>query len=261
MIDAQTRSGVVEEILRSISRSSVYLLTLRVSLLLILIHGPTTLTAKAAIHVLCLFMLALPRLATNRTLWWLIVAVVAVSNVLEWSAIDNHKFLILYWTLACALWLEPGLTASYLMHTARLLVALAFGFAAVWKLMSGQFVDGSFLYVTFLTDRRLQGLAGAFAGTSTNATNDAIAFAGALGLQEAEIPLSGPGSARSGALALSWATLLIETGIAALHIRPAPRLYLLRHLALMSFVMVTYFVLPVTGLRLIRSGGRFSYAA
>ena len=48
-------------------------------------------------------------------------------------------------------------------------------------------------------------------------------------------------------LAASWMTLLVEGAVGGLHAIRAPRLYMARHLALMTFILGTYLLLPVIG--------------
>ena len=46
---------------------------------------------------------------------------------------------------------------------------------------------------------------------------------------------------------LSWSGLLVEGGVGVAHTIPGHRAYLLRHYALMAFIAITYFLLPVAG--------------
>jgi hypothetical protein len=99
-------------------------------------------------------------------LWWLLVASLGADLWRQWHYADNHKYLIAYWILACTLSLLHGQPQVALQWTARVLVTLVFLFATLAKLAGGQYLDGSFLYVTFITDSRVQPVGALFAGAS-----------------------------------------------------------------------------------------------
>ena len=133
---------------------------------------------------------------------------------------------------------------------ARLLVAVAFSFAVVWKLLAGQYVDGTFFYVTFFTDGRLQNFAGLFGTGGADAvrqTGQAISQLAAYGVDGSTLPIVNDARLLSVAVAMSWAGLAVESAVATLHLLPGARWYWPRHVSLMAFIAFTYVLLPVVG--------------
>lgn len=222
---------------------------LRFTAVLLLLHGATSEYAQVPVRILCGLMLAFPPTVRVPLLWWLLVVVLAATNVAEWSAIDNHKFLITYWTLACALSFMDASPEDALRTTARLLVGLAFGFAAVWKVLGGGYLDGSFFDFTLFTDSRLTRVAASIAGlrySDVFAIGEAYRFMGSHASAGASIAIPDSAPLRLFAMTLSWTGLAIETAVGTVHLLGASgRLYAYRHSCLILFIASTYFLLPV----------------
>jgi hypothetical protein len=232
----------------ALKEESHHALTLRLTLLLVVLHGATTPVASVAVRTLGLLMLVLPSLATRATLWWwMIAAVIVAVNADQWEMIDNHQYLITYWIVACCL----TLSAPHLMPiNARLLVAVAFAFAVVWKVIAGEYGNGGFFFVTFLTDGRLQKVAGAVSNEGLEGIRQAgraITALSALGGDGSSLELVRDPRLVLGALGLSWAGLAVESAVAFFHLMPGLRWYRARHVSLMTFVAFTYLLLPVIG--------------
>ena len=139
------------------------ILTLRLTLLLLILHGSSTWTLDMPQRALCGLMLLSRGLLLDRWLWVILAALTMWINALHWAWIDNHKYLISYWCLACAFAVGSASRDRVLAVNGRWLVGLAFFFAVVWKLLGGEYLNGSFLHFTVLTDARLE-VAGAFVG-------------------------------------------------------------------------------------------------
>jgi len=73
-------------------------LTLRLTLFLLLIYGSSTWMTSVPLNILCGLGLISPSLVKSRWLWICICVTVIWGNALSWSWIDNHKYLITYWT-------------------------------------------------------------------------------------------------------------------------------------------------------------------
>src|SRR5262249_49403077 len=81
------------------------------------------------------------------------------SHALNWYIVYNHKYLITYWclALACSRWAtNPG---RVLAVNGRLLIGLCFLCATLWKVISPDFLDGSFFHFTLLDDARFRSVA------------------------------------------------------------------------------------------------------
>jgi len=225
-------------------------LVLKFTLALLVLYGADGGAVQIVILVLAGGMLVLPGLLMHSHLWWVLLAGLAAHNLQRWYAIDNHKYLIMYWTLACALWIHGGRQREGMARTAQALVALVFAFAVFWKVYAGQYLDGSFMRWTLLTEPRLEGLATYLLNTGTTdlgTTREAIRMAGVLGHTGLSIPLETSPSLVRVAFGLSWMVRIVESLVAIAHFIPGPKAYRLRHACLMAFILLTYFLLPVRG--------------
>lgn len=228
-------------------------LVLRLTLFLLLLYASTSPFLDVPLRLICGAMLVFSPLLPSRSLWWALAVILTVGNAFFWYQIDNHKYLITYWTFACAIALSLSDSAAgerYLRATARIIVGLVFFFATFWKIVGGEYGDGSFFYFTFLTDPRVSYEAMAVGGLTSDSLlliRQAIGFLGASGAVHAQVPIRGSSELHALALVVSWMTLVGEGAVAATHLAAWRRLYVIRHTLLMVFVAVTYFVLPVIG--------------
>jgi hypothetical protein len=129
-------------------------------------------------------------------------------------------------------------------------VAVVFVCATIWKLAAGQYLDGSFLYWTFLTDDRLQRLAATFAGvplTDVAAAADGFRVFAALGSAGDALAVPAWHRLDVTAATLSWFALLTEGAVGVLHLTGTRRLYLARHVSVIAFIIATYSLVPVAG--------------
>lgn len=226
-------------------------LVLRMTLVLLLLHGAQSWHLTVSLRVICAITILSPAL-TGSALVWLVLSLAMVwSNAVDWLLIDNHKYLITYWCLVCSLALASGQAQRVLKHNARLLIGLCFGLAVVWKALTADFADGSFLYMTFLTDSRVFSVS---------------ELIGSLGMDElvqnrmllrsmTGAPVDGMSVALNGDPGL-WTvtrgmalwTFAIEGAVAAAFLWwRRGRLDRWRNTLLIVFVLTTYFVLPVSG--------------
>lgn len=230
----------------------IYGLTLRCSALLLLLHSASTPFLTVPVTLACGLMLLFPRLVYSSLPWWLVALALLVGNAVDWYSIDNHKYLITYWALAIAISLHfpEARRRRYLATTARIAIGLVFLFAVLWKLWAGEYLDGSFLYVTFLVDSRLEVPASLVSRVPIQdlmIAREAIATLGSRGISGAEVPLVEAFRLYKLTLVMSWLTVVGEACIAVLFLSGARRLYHARHYLLMTFILMTYFLLPVIG--------------
>ncbi len=222
-------------------------LLLRLTLLTLLLHGSTTAWLEVPFQIFCGLMLLSRNAIRDPVLWMLVTALCWWVNARDWLWIDNHKYLMTYWTLVCTLaTLSGDRIASVMAWNARVLVGLTFLCATVWKLAAGQYFDGSFMHYTLLTDGRFEFFAHVIGGVAKPELNQAplieegVALLAGTGA-EAAIYTSPRLEALS--LALSWFTLAIEAAIALaffMHSR-------WRDALLLTFIVATYFFVPVLG--------------
>jgi hypothetical protein len=226
-------------------------LTLRLTLLLLILWGTMRGWAQIPLQLICGLMLVSPSLHRNRWLWTLVVLLVAIPNAQDWFIIDNHKFLITYWALACLLSLftrEPG---RLLEHNARLLLGLTFALAVLWKFLGGEFLNGDFLTFTMLSERRVAATAAPALGLAPAdlAYNmRALAYLKLYPEPGAGFTLSAPAYVHTIGLVWSYATILVEGAVAAAFLLHRPQwVERNRHDVLLAFCLLTYWLLPVPG--------------
>ncbi|MCH2119397.1 MAG: hypothetical protein MK161_17075, partial [Pirellulales bacterium] len=121
--------------------------------------GGTTDFFSILIEILCIVLLLSRILLVSGWMWLFLSMSMAVVLVGNWEVMDNHKYLIAYWTLSCfiATWIDRP--DEHLSRNARLLIGISFCAAVLWKFLPGEFLDGSFFHALILTDFRFQSLA------------------------------------------------------------------------------------------------------
>ncbi|BAU63526.1 hypothetical protein STA3757_08910 [Stanieria sp. NIES-3757] len=228
-----------------------HLLVLRFTALFLLLYGSSTVFLDIPLCILCGLMLLSPTLLTSQVMWVLICGMVWWVNATDWLWIDNHKILITYWCLVCALAVSAKDTDGVLAWNGRILIGLTFLFATTWKILAGEYWDGGFLHYTFLTDDRVAAVATAIGGLSPDALPQNRLLEGLLKqFPEAigSVTLSTSSRLQTFTLAASYWTLWIEGCIAvAFLVKPLHLFSRFRDWFLILFIATTYFLLPVLG--------------
>ena len=186
----------------------------------------------------------------KRQLFWIVVAILIPLKTLNtWSTQDNHKYLFNYWCIALAIAMGHKNPIKMLALNARIFIGAAFAFAVIWKgFLSPDFKNGDYFHFIYLTDRRFQYFLQFFCqmpaeaidsnyGLLTNFTNSPTFQA----------QLQGPAHLHFIAQMTAWWTLLIESAVAISFLLP-PKKWLgpYRDWLLMTFAIVTYFVVTVS---------------
>ncbi|ELR99476.1 hypothetical protein [Gloeocapsa sp. PCC 73106] len=224
-------------------------LVLRFTALLLLLYGSSTVVLDVPLSILSGLMLLSPVFLTSQVLWVIICALLWWINATDWLWIDNHKILITYWGLVCALAVSAKDADEVLAWNGRLLIGLTFLFATIWKVLAGEYWDGSFLHYTFMLDPRVESVAMFIGGLSreTLVQNRLLE----VSLQEfpkkiGQITLFTSTRLQWFALAASYWTLLIEASVAIAFLLPS-FFSRYRDWLLIVFIATTYFLLPVLG--------------
>ena len=99
--------------------------------------------------------LLIPGLWRSPSLWVALALLTGIRFYIDWPSADNHAYLLSYWCLAFAVsaWLW---NREVLFSNARYLVALTFGFAALQKWISPDYLNGVFFLITFFLDERFE---------------------------------------------------------------------------------------------------------
>lgn len=228
-----------------------HLLALRMTLLLLMLYGSTSWVLDVPLRILCGILLICTPLLTSRLLWIVIAASVVWVNAGDWYSIDNHKYLITYWSLVAVLAVGSSDPDRVCATNARILLGLCFLFAVIWKFLAGQYLDGSFLQYTLLKDSRIEAMAMGLGGTTRDGLIENRALIQTLRAYPSDglsIALNAAPGVRILALVLSYWTLLIEGAVAVAFLTPSRfRWVRWRDMLLITFIATTYFILPVTG--------------
>lgn len=242
---------IIRDLFRELLDQPVDELVFRLTLLTLILHGSSSAWLDVPLKILCGYMLISRVHFNHRELWILVCALVWWVNATDWLWIDNHKYLISYWALVCAIAAGMKDAPKILAWNGRVLLGLAFAFATLWKLVAGQYWNGEFLYYTLLVDGRMEILAHWLGGISKADLSQARMAEDTIGLFPSEsVSSSLPDSRRLWlvAIAMSWWTLLIEAAIAVAFLIPQRlRLSAWRDVILMSFIAATYVIVPVLG--------------
>lgn len=226
------------------------LLVLRASLVVLLVNSNDDPAVLVAVALVCVVALPRPAVLTSPWLWGLLFVVIGARQVATWHTIDDHIVVTTYWCGAIALGLGARDPRTALSLSARLLVGAVFAFAVGWKLLSGEFADGTFLRYSLLFDDRFQ-VVGRVLGRTTDrvraANLDAVnhlldgSGAGRVGLRE------GSGAVAVARVFTSWAVVVEAVIAAAFLLLWRDRWAWLRHGSLVAFAATTYVVVPVGG--------------
>jgi len=223
----------------------------RLTLLALLLHPVGPWPVRAALLGLAGLGLLWPRALASAGLWLAVAALAALRVALDWPMSDNHAYLLAYWSLALGLARLAGAPEASLARSARLLIGLAFAFAALWKIgLSPDFLDGRFFRVSLLVDQRLAPWGQALGGLDAE---DFATLRRALA-QHVDGPLPRPLElpALPAPLALAAAlatvfTAALETTLALAFLVPLRRLAAVRDGLLLAFCASTYALAPVEG--------------
>jgi len=224
---------------------------LRLSVLLLMFYGGSGWSLDVPLKVACGAALMIPRLRMSPAWWITTTGLIVFINGMSWHSIDNHKYLISYWALCitmAAAWPDRG--RDIVAWNARGLIAGCFVFAVAWKLLAGEYVDGSFLHHTSLTDGRVQVAASAVGGIEPSHLRMNRQLSGLIQTwpsESAVVYLRSSERMNTVALVASYWTLAIESAVAILGAIPRFNRFVAKDVALMLFVLTTYFLLPVVG--------------
>ncbi|WP_152532226.1 hypothetical protein [Leptolyngbya sp. Heron Island J] len=230
----------------------VYLLVLRLTTVLLLLHGiDHWLWTMLPEKILAIMMLLYPALVRQPWAWLGMSACLVFNNLWHWSNLVNHEYLYTYWVLVCTIAVWSRTPKQVLSWNSRWLIGLCFLFATLWKFLGGEYLDGSFLHLTFLLDHRLAMGAVLFGGLDLATLGDNRQIFEQMQASAAVTTvnqLSTTPRMAAASLVLSYWTILIEGLVAASFLLTAPRwLYQQRDWILFGFVITTYSVIPVLG--------------
>lgn len=210
--------------------------------------GGPDLHLKYAIKGVALCGLLIPsRYLKDLWLWSALLFLFSMKTYLNWWTQDNHLFVLTYWCLAQVLAISSQKTEYTLSESARWLLGGTFFFATLWKgFLSPDFVDGTYFYFSFLTDKRFAEEALLFSGWESSQLSLA-AFYQLRNESIDQLILQSSTSLKNWAIMITWWTVLIEGALAFVFLWPFKGAgKLSRHFLLLLFSWTTYFAMPIT---------------
>lgn len=194
-------------------------------------------------------LLICPILLTNPLCWFIITAKIFSYGLMHWFLINNHEFLIIYWCFTCWIATYSKNKAEVLAWNAMIMVGFSFLFAELWKFRTGEFFNGLFLYGTFLNDHRftklvtwLSPLPAEFLANNRDIVDTMRNFPTA-GLTAT---LNTHPWLKIFAMVFSYWTLAIEALLPLAYLSKWPKLlHRHRNLLLITFIITTYFFMPL----------------
>jgi hypothetical protein len=208
-------------------------------------------TLEVVMIAICGSMLVSPLLCRGPEIWFLVCAVIGWSFLNDYLAAPNHRFLIAFWCLACALAATSSAPARVLAHNGRIMIGLCFVFAVFWKFRNPSYLDGSFMEHAILTGFMDNlGLAAAYLGCLSQAQMVRNHECEAAFLASPDVLFSEPLETTIAlhviAHVVTWLTLIAEIVVAVAFLTTRPRwVERWRDWALLFFLYSVYPFLPV----------------
>jgi hypothetical protein len=223
---------------------------LALTLVLAMLATSRTWYVGVPVVVLGTLGIVLPSIRGSARFWLALAATLGAAAWADRWQTDNHQYLIAYWCLTLGLAASSADPARVRRIGARLLIGGVFVLATTWKLVSPDFLDGSFMRYTLLTDTRfgeVATLVGGMAPQDLEANREALRALDDPAEPPAPVRLRSTDRLDRAADILTWWTVAIEGLVAAAFLVPWRRLARHRDLALIAFVVTTYAVAPVVG--------------
>ncbi|NEP16858.1 MAG: hypothetical protein F6J97_08120 [Leptolyngbya sp. SIO4C1] len=219
----------------------------QLSAVLVVLHGIDQFEwIRLPERLLALALLLRPQWLAAPVAWLGLSGLLGLNTLIGWSALVNHEYLITYWVWVCAIATVAQAPGPVLAINAQRLIGLCFGFATLWKLLGGEYLDGSFLHLTLLLDSRLALGARLLGRVSTDLLDDNQTIFSSLSATAAPAALHTTSLLTWTSLLLSYWTIAIEGLIAIAFLFPRlKRLHALRDGLLLLFILTTYTLIPV----------------
>ncbi|MGL4612209.1 MAG: hypothetical protein ACRCYY_21440 [Trueperaceae bacterium] len=184
-----------------------------------------------------------PKLRTNWLYWTVMTGICAGYVVARGLASENVFFLFVYISLAVLIALFSDNPYLSFRRNARLIIGIVFLFASLWKLMSPDFLSGSFFTFMLIADDRL----GPFGAVATAISLEDIATNRSIFPVMPDMShqlMTAPGIPLLAQM-LTWMTFAIEFLVAIVFLVPLKPLYKIRDYALLLFLLTAYVFVPV----------------
>lgn len=232
--------------------SSRYLeLTLLMTGITIFIYLQHSYILKGTVILLVPIMLLFRQILTSKYMWSLLTMLLIVGLLPMYHYMDNHTYLTWYWVAAVTLCLWTSQEKKAINFNARVLIGLCFLFATIWKILSPEFINGTFFHFTFLTDSRFFEFTELTTGISGNIRAENLSELNKLtdSLNRDDVGMLNSSTlVQPIAVFMAYWTVFIEGWIAIAFLMP--KKYLIsryRDIPLLVFMATTYPIATVTG--------------
>lgn len=235
-----------------------HVLTLKLTVIFLLLHDYSNEDLRGLSILIVLIgavMLLHEKLLFSRVLWISYFAIMAAVIICFVSSMDNHKYLIAYWALACGLAIGTDRAQYVMRENARNLIGLAFLFALAWKILGGEYLDGSFFRGIMLIDDRFWLFTKSITHISAEALesfDDLLAYFEIFPSEVSHLAFVPTAALQPYAIGMSGWTLFIEGVIAVSFLLRREFFFTnLRNWFLVLFLATTYVLAPVSGFAII----------
>lgn len=237
--------------IRELDRTDRFDLCAIMTLLLMLLYAGNPIRLKVPITILVILAFILAGLRRQPLFWLVLTLSYVLGSAPDWLRLDNHKYLIAYWSLAFCFACLSEQPMKTLAYNARVMVGLCFILSVIWKLASPDFIDGTFFHFSLLRDRGLDGIARAVGRVTADVQQVNRAAYLALIDYKSQLTFVQFGSTPQVALlaaCMTWWTIGLESliGLGFLLRRPV-QLASIRDYLLLLFIASTYAIAPVVG--------------
>lgn len=227
------------------------------TVVLLLQFSPPIWYLRIPVVLICVAGIACRPLLQATPYWYTLAALQGAAIYLNWETADNHRYLICYWSLAlcCVYSVDRRWQLPALAHNGRLLIGLCMLLATFWKLVSPDYLDGSFFQYELLADPRFEHVARWTGGAEATALADNRALRTLLtrgyqvGIETNSVQLAGSAWLPLLARLFTWWTIGLEAALALLFLWPRANrpAIIARNVLLLTFAVTTYSVAPVVG--------------
>jgi len=202
-----------------------------------------------------LFFAALAILLVNgfkqRFIWITLFFFTSFRVVYEWPMADNHAYLLALWCLVLLVSCNNNLKEKIIANNARILIGLVFLLACIQKILSPDYLDGTFFQYLLLTDNRFEDFTVLFSDITYQQIDNARELLGlyqfsSFSSEKNIVPDSS--SFRILVLSATWWNLIDQLAVACCFLAPNNSfLNRKRDVSLLVFCLTTYAVAPVPG--------------
>ena len=124
------------------------------TLIMLMLHSSRYYFIQVLISVVCIIPLILPQYKLARPVWISLLLIMILLHIPYLYEMDNYTYIHIYLCLAILVCSYANDFESSMAFNARIMIIIIFGFAAINKFFSADYLSGSFFHFSALTDNR-----------------------------------------------------------------------------------------------------------